>query len=180
MPTFSPSLAVILFLASIAASIPQSSNADDYVHLKSQSHEVSTESNVEYTIVPVLSLAFADRHGFIFQRWTDKDGKELRRVRSQYRLKIEDESNGNQVLRIFNRDKQTEYGLLQPAEDDKLGKVLVYNANKDVKGKNVEYNIVFKNEMPDRSYKTFLNGFVSGIEKPDRDATEQMLRVWFE
>jgi hypothetical protein len=156
------------------------SNADDYIHLKAQKHEKSSETNVEYTLVPVISLAFANRNGFIFQRKIDKNGNRLERVMGQYSLRKEKESNGDQVLRVFINDKETEYGVLLPADDEKLSKVLVYTANRHIGGKQIPCTIVFKKETPSRSDETFLATFLAGIEKPDRDATKQMMKIWFD
>lgn len=163
-------------LVSIALLIQQQVTiADDYLHLKSVPHEVSSATGVEYTLVPVISLAFVDRSGFIFQRYTNGNGNLGQRLMGQYSLKKEKESNGDYVLRIFNRGKQTEYGVLLPVDDDDLGKVLVYTAKKQVEGKEVDYTLVFKRDLPGRSTKTFLDTFLAGIEKPDQEAMKRML-----
>lgn len=172
------SMPILIVVLALLQQLPTS--ADDYVHLKAISHEVSSASDVEYTLVPVLSLAFVDRNGFVFQSYLDENGRQVKRRMGQYSLKKEKESNGGQVLRVFHQGHQTEYGLLLPADDDKLGKVLVYTAKKQVKGKESAYTLVFRKALPDPSQQAFLKGFLSGIEKPDRDATNQMLKDLFE
>lgn len=172
------SMPILIVVLALLQQLPTS--ADDYVHLKAISHEVSTASDVEYTLVPVLSLAFVDRNGFVFQSYLDGSGRQVKRRMGQYSLKKEKESNGRQVLRVFHQGHQTEYGLLLPVDDDKLGKVLVYTATKQFEGKESAYTLVFKKAEPDPPQQTFLKGFLSGIEKLDRDALNAMLKKWLE